>query len=84
MSGRIASTPATATRCFCPPDKAVVSRFWNPSSPTASRLSSTRARSSAAGMPRFSGPNATSFSTRLATSWSSGFWNTMPARLRMA
>ncbi len=35
------------------------------------------------GMPRFSGPKATSFSMRLATSWSSGFWKTSPALERM-
>ena len=55
-------------------------RIWCDTSASAS---ATRWRSWSVGTPRFSGPKATSFSMRLATSWSSGFWNTMPAWLRM-
>ena len=83
MAGSMASTPAMATRCFCPPDSAAVSRLSKPCSPTSASASATRWRSWSVGTPRFSGPKATSFSMRLATSWSSGFWNTMPALLRM-
>ena len=79
----MASTPAMATRCFCPPESAAVSRFSNPCRPTSASAADTRSRSSSVGTPKFSGPNATSFSMRLATSWSSGFWKTMPAWLRM-
>ena len=59
------------------------SRLSKPCSPTSASASATRWRSWSVGTPRFSGPKATSFSMRLATSWSSGFWNTMPALLRM-
>ena len=73
-----------ATRCFWPPDSAFVSRFVEAlQAHLGERVASRAGASWAVGTPRFSGPKATSFSTRLATSWSSGFWNTMPALLRM-
>ncbi len=81
--GCMANTPAMATRCFCPPDSANVSCFSNPTSPTSRKASRTRRASSAVSTPRFSGPKATSSSTSEATSWSSGFWNTMPTVERM-
>ena len=46
--------------------------------------SSTRARISAGGTPRFSNAKATSSSTTVATIWLSGFWNTMPTFWRMS
>ena len=82
-AGFMASTPAMATRCFCPPDRACVSCRSKPESPTSSSACVTRLRSSSVGTPRFSGPKATSSSTSEATSWSSGFWNTMPTVSRM-
>ena len=77
--GSMPSTPAMATRCFWPPDRAFVSCFSKPTRPTCLSASRTRRASSGVSTPRFSGPNATSSSTSEATSWSSGFWNTMPA-----
>ena len=50
--------------------------------PTVAKASSTRFLISSDGIPRFSGPKATSSSTIVATSWLSGFWNTIPTRLR--
>ena len=84
VRGRMASTPASASRCFWPPDRLDVSRRSKPESLTSESASFTRARSSSVGTPRFSGPNATSSSTVPATIWSSGFWNTRPTRLRMS
>ncbi len=83
MAGSMASTPAMATRCFWPPDSAWVSCSSKPMRPTSASARVTRSRSSGLGTPRFSGPKATSFSMRLATIWSSGFWNTSPALERM-
>ena len=83
ICGFMASTPAMATRCFWPPESAFVSRASYPCSPTSASERFTSVASWEVGTPRFSGPKATSFSTKLATSWSSGFWNTMPALLRM-
>ena len=82
-AGSIASAPASATRCFCPPESLVGSAFAK--SCIATRESSRRTRSPiwSAGTPRFSGPKATSSSTTVVTIWSSGFWNTSP-RLRRA
>ena len=45
---------------------------------TCSSAQSTRASISVRGMPRFSGPKATSSSTIVATIWLSGCWKTMP------
>ncbi len=45
--GRIASTPARARRCFCPPESDFVCRARGTSSPTASSASATRAGMSA-------------------------------------
>ena len=40
--GRIASTPASASRCFCPPESDFVGRSSGTSRPTASSASATR------------------------------------------
>ena len=47
--GRIASTPASASRCFCPPESALVGRSSGTSSPTASSASRTRGQISSRG-----------------------------------
>ena len=78
ISGCMASTPAMATRCFCPPERRCGALLRNSYIPTRFNTSSTRRRISAGETPRFSGANATSSSTTLATIWLSGFWNTMP------
>ena len=82
QSGRMAIMPAMATRCFCPPESWLGACCRYSYISTAFRASSTRSRISCGGMPRFSGPNATSSSTIVATIWLSGFWNTMPTWLR--
>ena len=46
--------------------------------------SSTRARISTGGTPRFSSAKATSSSTTVATIWLSGFWNTIPTFWRIS
>ncbi len=81
--GFIASALAMASRCFCPPESALVSRVRVESSPTASSAASILSFISAEGTPRFSGPNATSSSMMLATIWSSGFCSTSAAWDRM-
>ena len=83
QSGFIANTPAIAIRCFCPPDNK-----WGPCSLysvilTAANAASTRCLISALGIPKFSGPKATSSSTTAATIWLSGFWNTIPTCWRI-
>src|SRR5688572_31077085 len=82
--GRIARTPAIATRCFCPPDSWCGARWRSSCASTAASAKSTRLRTSARARPRFSGPNATSSSTSVATIWSSGSWNTTPTTWRIA
>ena len=81
-AGSMASAPAMATRCFCPPESRAGSACAK--SPMATRPSSrlTRRAISAGATPRFSGPKATSSSTTLVTIWSSGFWNTSPSERR--
>ena len=80
--GIMAITPAMATRCFCPPDRRCGACARYSYMPTALSASSTRLRISAGGTPMFSSANATSSSTTVATSWLSGFWNTMDTVLR--
>ena len=82
--GRMAMTPAIATRCFCPPESRCGAWVRYSYMPTCFKASSTRSRISALGTPRFSGAKATSSSTTLATSWLSGFWKTMPTRRRIS
>ena len=77
--GFIATIPAIATLCFCPPDSLFGDWFLKAYIPTAFRLFSTRSHISSVGTPIFSGPNPTSSSTRVPTIWLSGFWNTIPA-----
>ena len=83
-SGFIARMPATATRCFCPPDRWFGESFRCSYMPTAFKDSSTRRFISPVSTPRFSGPNATSSSTIVAMIWLSGFWNTIPADFRIS
>ena len=82
--GSIAITPAIETLCFCPPESLLGDFLRCSSMPTAARLSSTRFQISSVGTPIFSGPNPTSSSTTWAMIWLSGFWNTMPASLRIS
>ena len=80
----IASTEAIATRCCSPPDIRAVSRSARCEAPAAARASSSRVVISTGGQPRFSSPNATSWSARRMTSCDSGSWNTNPARRAIA
>ena len=82
--GRIAMMPAMAIRCFCPPESWCGAWVLYSVIPTSESDSSTRRRISAGSTPMFSGPNATSSSTIVATIWLSGFWNTMPTCWRMS
>ena len=71
--GSMARMPATATRCFCPPES-----MWGAESAyllicTAARADSTRGYISSVGTPMFSSPKATSSLTTVATIWLSGF-----------
>ena len=63
ISGRNATTPAMATRCFCPPESLAGSRVANSSIRTCSRAFLTLITISSRGIPWFSRPNATSSST---------------------
>ena len=78
--GRIARAPAIATRCFWPGERSSMRREEKGSSPNASSAKPTLDEISSRGSPKFSGPNATSSSTRFMTSWSSGSWNTTATR----
>ena len=66
--GRMASAPASARRCFCPPESECVCRSSKPARSAAASASATRSRISSGASPRFSGPKATSFCTTGATS----------------
>ena len=66
--GSMARVPASATRCFCPPESAWVSWRSKPTRPTPFSASRTRCAIWADSTPRFSGPKATSSSTSVATS----------------
>ena len=50
----MASTPASASRCFCPPERAVVEWSSGRSRPTAASAAGTRRRISSGSTPRFS------------------------------
>ncbi len=80
MSGRIASTPARASRCCSPPDRAALKWSRPYVRPTDSSASSTRGQISSRGMAAFSGPNATSRPMRSATIASAGFCRSRPSR----
>ena len=84
ISGRIASTVATATRRRWPNDRWCGGRSACSAIPTASSASRTRASRSAPVSPRFAGPNATSSATVGRNSWSSGSWKTIPTRRRIS
>ncbi len=77
--GRIASTPASARRCFWPPESVEVDRSSPTSRPTASRAPCTRRQVSSRGTPRFSQPKATSSPTLARMTWLSGSCSTSPA-----
>ncbi len=72
-SGFIASTPATAMRCFCPPERRVGVALRYFSIPTAESAHSILLPISSRSIPIFSGPKAISSSTIDATVWLSGF-----------
>ena len=78
ISGRRATTPAMATRCFCPPESLAGSRLAKSIIRTFSSASCTRITISSLGIPWFSRPKATSSSTVDPTNWLSGFWKTIP------
>ena len=78
----MASTPAMASSCCCPPDSDEVSRMSYPSRPTHASAEETRRRTSSGARPRLRGPNATSSNTTVETSCSVGCWRTKPTRLR--
>ena len=83
--GRIARMPASASRCFWPPESADVG--WSSGSrpsPTSSSASATRGQISAGGTDRFSAPKATSSPRRESTTWVSGSCCISPARPRRA
>ena len=61
------------TRCFWPPESSVGSASAKSVMATAARASFTRSTIWGWGMPRFSGPKATSSATMLVTIWLSGF-----------
>ena len=84
QSGSMAIIPAIAIRCFCPPESLYGACVRYSYISTAFSARSTRSRISAGGTPKFSGPNATSSSTMLATNWLSGFCSTKPTRRRIS
>ena len=78
--GRIARAPASASRCFCPPESGigrVVERQRRARPRRAPRARASTARSR--GTPRFSQPNATSSPTRDMITCESGSCSTRPA-----
>ena len=77
--GLIAIIPAIATLCFWPPDNKCGCLSFNSVIPTLAKASLTLSLINLGSIPKFSGPNATSSSTTVATIWLSGFWNTIPA-----
>ena len=72
----MASTAATISRCFCPPDRVLVFQEGNNS--IRSQVSVTRLRISSGSMLRFSHPKAISSSTFVWMICSSAFWSTTP------
>ena len=82
--GRMATTPASATRRRCPPERAKGERPQSTSStPRLRRASRARASASSVVAPRLRGPKATSSSTVSQNSWfSARCWQrpTMPGR----
>lgn len=80
--GSIAITPASARRCFCPPDSSEVDCDKRRFSPTASSAVRTRGQIWSRSTPKFSMPKAMSSPTRDRITWESGSWSTMPIRWR--
>ena len=80
--GFIASTPASARRCFWPPDRVEVSCDTARFRPTEWRAVSTRGQIAARGTAKFSMPNATSSPTRDRITCESGSCSTIPMRPR--
>ena len=78
--GANARRPATATRCFCPPESESTSRAESSGIPASTSASFTTRSIRSRAIPRFSGPNATSSRTTGATIWLSGSWKETPAR----
>ncbi|OPZ77889.1 MAG: hypothetical protein BWY79_00992 [Actinobacteria bacterium ADurb.Bin444] len=74
----MASTEASATRCFSPPERRCKRRPSKPSSPTSANASLMRGPIASAGTHRFSRPKATSSSTLSVQNCDSGSWNTSP------
>ena len=75
----MATTPAMATLCFCPPESLLGECVLYFVIPTDLSAWSTLCHISSVGTPIFSGPKPTSSSTTLAIIWLSGFWKTIPA-----
>ncbi len=73
--------PATASSWRSPPDSALVSRPSSRWMPAWSATSRIRSRISSRGMPKFSGPNASSASTVAPTICLAGSCNTVPTVL---
>ena len=80
--GRMASRPAIATSCCCPPERCRGSRSASPSISSVSSADQVRAITSSRATARFIGPKATSSKTVPATcdSCVEGFWKPMPMR----
>jgi len=76
--GFIARIPAIASFCFCPPESKCGATFFFSSNPTAFNALSISIIIFSLGIPRFSGPKATSSSTVVPIIWLSGFWKTTP------
>ena len=76
--GCIASTAASVTICFCPPERASVPRLIHGSIPKKCATSATRRRIASGGVPKFSKPNASSCHTVSHTIWFSGLCATYP------
>ena len=80
--GSSASTEARHTRWSSPPESCATGRWASRAAPTDASAAATRPAISSGGVPTFSRPNATSDSTRVNTTWSSGSWKsvaTVPA-----
>jgi len=78
--GSSARIPASARRCFSPPDNVAGSRAAKPARPTRASAASVRARMVARGSPSCCGAKPTSRVTLVENSWASKSWNTMPTR----
>ena len=71
-------TDASASSCFCPPDRSST-LLWNQSCmPKNDAISATRRRTVSVSQPRLSSPNASSCHTLSVTFCSSGAWSTKP------